>query len=87
MEENDFAAIWLTERGNPAVEELAAINLAVATTTSAELTTSNFGVDHLAVALDINPDEISRWLMGKHTFSMKIIREIQEIMGKFNTNT
>ena len=30
MEKNDFAAIWLAETGNPAIEELAQLNLDVA---------------------------------------------------------
>jgi hypothetical protein len=83
MEENDFAAIWLAERGNPAVEELAQLNLNVANKTVETLKANNLSTDVLAVALDINPDEISRWLNGKHTFSMKIIDQIHDIMAKY----
>jgi hypothetical protein len=86
MEENDFAAIWLAERGNPAVEELAQLNLNVANKTVETLNANNLPADELAVALDINPDEINRWLAGKHTFSMKIINEIQDIMAKYRVS-
>lgn len=83
MEENDFAAIWLAERGNPAVEELAQINVDVASEIMKSLAAKNLPADQLAVALDINPDEINRWLTGRHTFSMKIINEIKDIVAKY----
>ena len=81
MEKNDFAAIWLAETGNPAIEELAQLNLDVAEKAKKAITDENLSVEELAVSLDINPDEINRWLKGRHTFSVKIINEILDIMA------
>ncbi|WP_342327678.1 helix-turn-helix transcriptional regulator [Pedobacter sp. FW305-3-2-15-E-R2A2] len=76
MEENDFVSIWLEESGNPAIEELAQLNLDVASKTEKTLADKGLSPNDLAVSLDINPDEINRWLTGRHTFSAKIIKEI-----------
>ncbi|SEB14208.1 hypothetical protein [Pedobacter hartonius] len=82
MEENDFASIWLVESGNPAIEKLTQLNLDVASKTSKTLADRGLSSNELAVSLDINPDEIKSWLMGRHTFSAKIIKEILDTMGK-----
>ena len=81
MEKNDFAAIWLAESGNPAIEELAQLNLDVAEKTRKAISDDNISVEDLAVSLDINPDEINRWLTGRHTFSVKIINEILDTVA------
>jgi len=81
MEKNDFAAIWLAESGNPAIEELAQLNLDVAEKTRKAISDDNLSVEDLAVSLDINPDEINRWLSGRHTFSVKIINEILDTVA------
>jgi len=84
MEKNDFASIWLKESGNPAIEELTQLNLDVASKTSKTLTDKNLSANELAVYLDINPDEINRWLMGRHSFSVKIINEILDAMAYYS---
>jgi ribosome-binding protein aMBF1 (putative translation factor) len=76
MEKNDFVSIWLEESGNPAIEELTQLNLDIANKTAKKLADKGLSANDLAVSLDINPDEIQRWLMGKHSFSIKIIKEI-----------
>jgi len=81
MEKNDFAAIWLAESGNPAIEELAQLNMDVAEKTRKAISDDNLSVEDLAVSLDINPDEINRWLSGRHTFSVKIINEILDTVA------
>jgi len=81
MEKNDFAAIWLAESGNPAIEELAQLNLDVAEKAQKAIADENLSVNELAVSLDINPDEINRWLTGRHTFSVKIINEILDTVA------
>ncbi|MCX2484635.1 helix-turn-helix transcriptional regulator [Pedobacter sp. MR2016-24] len=81
MEKNDFAAIWLAENGNPAIEELAQLNLDVAEKARKAIADDNLSVEELAVSLDINPDEINRWLTGRHTFSVKIINEILDTVA------
>lgn len=85
MEENDFASIWLEETGNPAIEELAQLNVDVAGKTAKTLTDKGISANDLAVSLDINPDEVHRWLTGRHTFSIKIIQEISDILIDYST--
>lgn len=84
MEKNDFASIWLTESGNPAIEELTQLNLDVANKTSKALTDNNLSANELAISLDINPDEVARWLMGRHSFSVKIINEILDTVANYS---
>lgn len=81
MEENDFVAIWLEESGNPAIEELAQLNLDLARKTEKILADKGLSTNDLAISLDINPDEINRWLSGRHTFSAKIIKEISDTLA------
>lgn len=81
MEENDFVAIWLEESGNPAIEELAQLNLDLASKTEKILADKGLSTNDLAISLDINPDEINRWLSGRHTFSAKIIKEISDTLA------
>jgi len=76
MEENDFVSIWLKETGNPAIEKLAQLNLEVANKTTKVFAEKGATENDLAFILDINPDEIKRWLMGRHIFSIKTINEI-----------
>lgn len=83
MEENDFVSIWLEESGNPAIEELAKLNLDLATKTAKTLAEKGLSENDLALALDINPDEIKRWLTGRHTFSAKTIKEITSIQADY----
>lgn len=83
MEKNDFASIWLAESGNPAIEELTELNLSVASKTLQTLKHKNITAHELAVSLDINPDEINRWLTGRHTFSVKIINQILDTIAEY----
>ncbi len=78
MEKNDFASIWLAESGNPAIEELTQLNQDVASKTAKILADKGLTANDPAISLDINPDEIKRWLMGRHSFSTKIIKEISD---------
>ncbi|MBB5638990.1 ribosome-binding protein aMBF1 (putative translation factor) [Pedobacter cryoconitis] len=87
MEENDFVSIWLEESGNPAIEELNKLNLDVADKTANILADKGLSENDLSVSLDINPDEIKRWLTGRHTFSMKTINEINGILADYSTGT
>ncbi|MGM9478171.1 hypothetical protein ACS5PU_17225 [Pedobacter sp. GSP4] len=81
MEENDFVSIWLAESGNPAIEELSRLNLEMANKTAKTLTNNGFSAQDLAVWLDINPDEVKRWLVGRHPFSMKMLKEISTVLS------
>ncbi|WGQ10861.1 hypothetical protein QG516_04235 [Pedobacter gandavensis] len=85
MEENDFVAIWLEESGNPAIEELTQLNQDLASKASKMLADHILSENDLAVALDINPDEIKRWLIGRHPFSLKTIKEISSTLADYTT--
>ena len=85
MEENDFVSIWLEETGNPAIEELTKLNLEVAAKTAKILAENALSENQLAVSLDINPDEIKRWLSGRHSFSIKTINEISHTVGNLTS--
>ena len=82
MEENDFVSIWLEETGNPAIEKLAQLNLQIVNKTSKVLAEKAVTENDLASILDINPDEIKRWLTGRHVFSIKTINEIVIAMAE-----
>ncbi|WP_316749314.1 helix-turn-helix transcriptional regulator [Pedobacter gandavensis] len=85
MEENDFVSIWLEESGNPAIAELTQLNLALANKTIETLANQGLSENDLAISLDINPDEIKRWLTGRHAFSIKTIKEISDILADYAT--
>ncbi|GAA4206015.1 hypothetical protein GCM10022289_26380 [Pedobacter jeongneungensis] len=76
MEENDFVSIWLEETGNPAIEELARTNVEIADKTAKTLADKGLTKNDLSVLVDINPLEIERWLEGRHTFSINVLKEI-----------
>ncbi|MGY0036380.1 hypothetical protein [Pedobacter sp. NJ-S-72] len=84
MEENDFVSIWLEETGNPAIEELTQLNLDIASKAVKTLADKGLSENDLAVSLDINPDEIKRWLMGRHSFSIKTIKEISGTLADYS---
>ncbi|WEK21401.1 MAG: hypothetical protein P0Y49_09635 [Candidatus Pedobacter colombiensis] len=84
MEENDFVSIWLEESGNPAIGELTRLNLEVAGKTAKTLADKGLSENDLAISLDINPDEIKRWLKGSHSFSIKIIKEISATVADYS---
>ncbi|QDW24512.1 hypothetical protein [Pedobacter sp. KBS0701] len=84
MEENDFVSIWLEENGNPAIEKLEQLNLEVALKTTEILAIKGSSEKDLAFILDINPDEIKRWLTGRHVFSIKTINEITAALAEID---
>lgn len=87
MQENDFVSIWLEENGNPAIEELTQLNLEVAGKTAKILADKGLSENDLAISVDINPDEIKRWLMGRHAFSIKTIKEISDTLTDYSTKS
>lgn len=86
IEDNDFVSIWLAETGNPAIEQLAQLNIELAANATKILNENALSATELANAVDINHDEISRWLNGRHTFSMKTMKEITAAL-EVMTNT
>ncbi len=84
MKENDFISAWIEETGNPAIEELTTLNQQAATNAAKVLTENALSDNELAVSLDINPDEIKRWLSGRHSFSIKTINDINNTLKGIN---
>lgn len=78
MEENDFVSIWLEESGNPAIEQLGEMNQKMINNVNTAINNEVLSANDLAIMLDINPDEIKRWLAGSQIFSKKTIMEINE---------
>jgi len=87
MVENDFVSIWLEENGNPAIEELTRINIEVATKARQALAEQGLGEKDLAVLVDIHPEEITRWLNGRHPFSVKVLELISTKIGAYSNLT
>ncbi|MNY36787.1 hypothetical protein D3C86_1712960 [compost metagenome] len=84
MEENDFVSIWLEETGNPAIEELTQLNLDIAGKAAKILADKGLSENDLAISLDINPDEIKRWLTGRHSFSKKTVNQISNAVADYS---
>ncbi|WP_316803692.1 hypothetical protein [Pedobacter nototheniae] len=84
MEENDFVSIWLEESGNPAIEELTKVNREVADKMTRYLLEKGLRSTDLSVALDINHGEITRWLHGSHSFSVKKLKEMSDSLADYN---
>ncbi|WP_133782578.1 helix-turn-helix domain-containing protein [Pedobacter nutrimenti] len=84
MEENDFVSIWLEESGNPAIEELTRVNQEVADKTASFLSEKGLNSTDLSAIVDINHDEISRWLNGRHAFSIKKLKEMSQTLADHN---
>jgi hypothetical protein len=85
LADNDFVSIWLEESGNPAIAELTQLNLEVATKTTKILAERGLAGNDLALILDINPEEVKRWLVGKHPFSLKTLKEISTSLANYKS--
>lgn len=81
IEDNDFYTIWLEENGNPAIEQLTALNLDLAAKVKEAFNENTLSEMQLAQTIDVNPDEIGRWLNGRHTFSLKMVQAISGILA------
>lgn len=81
--DNDFVSIWLEESGNPAIEELTQLNFELARKTITDLAEKGITEHDLALILDINPEEIKRWLIGKHPFSIKTLKQISTALDDY----
>ncbi|KLT67321.1 helix-turn-helix transcriptional regulator [Pedobacter sp. BMA] len=83
MQENDFVSIWLEETGNPAIEEINRLNMELAEKTATLIEAKHLSANDLAISLDINPDEIQRWLNGRQVFSFKVLENISKELAAF----
>lgn len=78
--ENNMISTWLHENGDPAIRNLVEKNLAIANKISDILKQKDMRPADLAVAMGKQRSEISKWLSGTHTFSMKTITKIESVL-------
>jgi predicted XRE-type DNA-binding protein len=84
MEENDFVSIWLEESGNPAIEEISKANHEAANKMSNFLLENGLNSTDLSAILDINHNEISSWLNNMHSFSIKKLKEMSDMLEAYS---
>jgi len=73
---------WLKDNGDPAIERLVKKNLAIANKIALLLESKGMKPADLALAMDKQRSEISKWLSGQHTFTTKTITKIEEVLGE-----
>ncbi|MEQ7802030.1 hypothetical protein ABDJ41_19700 [Pedobacter sp. ASV1-7] len=84
MEENDFVTIWLEESGNPAIEEISNANQEAANKMSNFLLENGLNSTDLSTILDINHNEVSSWLNHMHSFSIKKLKEMSDMLDTYS---
>lgn len=78
---NNIISDWLEKNGNPEIDKLVEINLAIANKIHELLKDRGLKPADLARMLDKKPSEISKWLTGMHTFTTKTIAKIGTVLG------
>lgn len=73
---------WLKDNDDPAIERLVKKNLAIANKIALLLESKGMKPADLALAMDKQRSEISKWLSGQHTFTTKTITKIEEVLGE-----
>lgn len=68
---------WLEKHGDPAIEKLIKKNLAISDKISQILTSKGMKASDLAILMNKQKSEISKWLSGQHTFTTKTIVTIE----------
>ncbi|QEK51123.1 helix-turn-helix transcriptional regulator [Pedobacter aquae] len=74
--ENNIISNWLKENGDPSIRKATEINLAIATKINNILQAKSLKAVDLAVKLNKNQSEVSKWLTGMHTFTTKTLAKI-----------
>jgi len=68
---------WLDQYGDPAIDRLVKKNLAIACKIQEVLDRKDMKAVDLANKMSKQKSEISKWLSGQHTFSMRTITAIE----------
>lgn len=71
---------WLEKHGDPAIDRLVKKNLAIATKIKSILDEKGLKPVDLATRMSKQKSEISKWLSGQHTFSMRTIVDIENML-------
>lgn len=79
---NNIINDWLQENGNPEIAKHVEKNIAIANKIHAILEECGLEVVDLASMLNMKPSEISKWLTGTHTFTIKTITKIESVLGE-----
>lgn len=79
---NNMISDWLEKNGDPAIEKLTQMNLAIATRINDILVEKGLKAVDLAKMLDKSSSEISKWLTGTHTFTTKTLAKISVKLGE-----
>jgi transcriptional regulator with XRE-family HTH domain len=79
---NNIISDWLEKNGNPEIDKLVEINLAIANKIHELLKKRGLKPADLARLLDKKPSEISKWLTGMHTFTTKTIAKIGTVLNE-----
>ncbi|KHJ37173.1 hypothetical protein PBAC_26160 [Pedobacter glucosidilyticus] len=78
--ENNIISNWLKENGDPSIRKATEINLAIATKINNILQAKSLKAVDLAVKLNKNQSEVSKWLTGMHTFTTKTLAKISLVL-------
>lgn len=79
---NNIINDWLQENGNPKIAKHVEKNSAIANKIHEILEERGLEVVDLASMLNKKPSEISKWLTGTHTFTIKTITKIETVLGE-----
>lgn len=71
---------WLEKHGDPAIDRLVKKNLAIANKIKSILDEKKLKPVDLAKLMNKQKSEISKWLSGQHTFSMRTISDIENVL-------
>ncbi len=71
---------WLEQYGDPGIDRLVKKNLAIARKIQEILDRKQMKAVDLAKLMSKQKSEISKWLSGQHTFSMRTITDIENVL-------
>ncbi|NQD70184.1 helix-turn-helix transcriptional regulator [Sphingobacterium shayense] len=71
---------WLEEHGDPAIDRLVKKNLAIANKIQEVLKNKGLRAVDLAALMGKQKSEVSKWLSGQHTFTMRTITAIESAL-------
>lgn len=73
---------WLEKHADPAIDRLVKKNLAIAYKIKSILDKKELKPVDLARLMSKQKSEISKWLSGQHTFSMRTIADIENVLDE-----
>lgn len=73
---------WLNGHGDPATDRLIKKNLEIANKIAELLEIKGMRPTDLAEVMGKQRSEVSKWLSGQHTFTIKTITKIEEALGE-----